>query len=122
MKYIEFILVFLIICLLFIILYPVVSSADEVYMPPESPKLSVIERIAICESGDNPHAKNPYSSASGRFQFLWSSWYRYGLELWGQSFYEKNIFSYQDNTELAEYVISKYGTGPWYSSKSCWNT
>lgn len=83
-------------------------------------KSSIIERISACESGGNNHAKNKYSSASGEFQFIWGTWYKYGLELWGDEFYEKNIWS-ADNRELATYVINKYGTSDWNASKNCWN-
>jgi hypothetical protein len=31
-------------------------------------------RVMMCESGGNPHAENPGSSASGLFQFLDSTW------------------------------------------------
>lgn len=34
----------------------------------------VARRIARCESGLNPHAENPRSSASGLFQFIDSTW------------------------------------------------
>jgi hypothetical protein len=79
----------------------------------------VFERIAYCESHGDLHAKNPYSSASGEFQWINSSWYRYGKELWGSEFYNKNIWS-KDNRELAWYVYKKYGTRDWDASKSCW--
>ena len=82
----------------------------------------LFERIALCESGNNPHAKNPYSSASGRFQFLHGTWYHYGLEFWGEDFYSKNIWDYDNNTELAWYVFNKYGSRDWNASKSCWKT
>lgn len=94
-------------------------------MPPQAPKLSKVdslfERIGKCESGNNPRAKNRTSSASGRFQFIYSSWYHYGLELWGDEFYEKSVWSYKDNTELAWYVYQKNGTSDWLESKKCWS-
>lgn len=86
----------------------------------ESPHSSLFDRIAQCESQDDPHTKNPSSTASGRFQFLWGTWNRYGKELWGDGFYDKNIWNYIDNTELAWYIFSKYGTKDWNASKSCW--
>ena len=85
----------------------------------------VFEAIAHCESYDaelgknNLHAKNPTSSASGEFQFINGSWYYYGLELWGEDFYTKNIWS-NDNRELADYVYKKYGTRDWEASRHCW--
>ncbi len=82
---------------------------------------SIMERVAWCESHNNPQAKNKYSSASGRFQFIWGTWYSYGLQLWGEDFYQKNIWDYDDNTELALYVYKKNGTKDWNASKSCWS-
>lgn len=80
---------------------------------------SILDRIAECESHNVATAKNPHSTASGRFQFLKSSWEGYGKELWG-SLEGKDVFSFSDNTELAEYVVSKYGTSPWNASRHCW--
>ncbi len=80
----------------------------------------LFEAIAKCESGNNPLNKNKNSTASGRFQFLWGTWYRYGLEHWGKDFYTKNIWDYNDNTELAWYVYTHYGTGDWNASIDCW--
>lgn len=116
-----------IICILVLlaILIPVYLKADSKVVI-EEPKLTVatstpeFERIALCESHGDLHAKNKYSSASGEFQFIYGSWYHYGLELWGQSFYTKNIWT-SDNRDLAWYVYTKYGTSDWNSSRNCWN-
>jgi hypothetical protein len=98
-------------------------------VPPTAPTSSlqaikplpvVLERIALCESRNNPKAKNPTSSASGRFQFIKSSWKHYGKQLWGDKWIEKNVFDYEDNTELAVYVYKKNGTRDWNASNECW--
>lgn len=81
---------------------------------------AVLERIAMCESRNNEDAKNSHSSASGRFQFIASSWKYYGTKLWGESLKNKNVFDYWDNTELAIYVYELNGTKDWYPSRSCW--
>lgn len=81
--------------------------------------IGVLERIAACESQNVATAKNPKSTASGRFQFLKGSWEGYGKELWGST-EGKDVFSYEDNTELAEYVYGKYGASPWEASRYCW--
>lgn len=86
---------------------------------PEVGARALMERIALCESQNDPTAKNSRSSASGRFQFLKSSWEAYGRELWGST-EGKDIFSEKDNTELAYFVYEKYGTSPWESSRYCW--
>lgn len=83
------------------------------------PRDSVIERIALCESQNNALAKNPRSTASGRFQFLKGSWKYYGEMKWG-SLEGRDVFDYEDNTELAYWVAENYGLSPWYASKHCW--
>lgn len=73
----------------------------------------------MCESRNVPTAKNPNSTASGRFQFLNSSWRGYALEHWG-TLEGHDVFDYDDNTELAYYVAKTYGLSPWYASRHCW--
>lgn len=117
----------LLLCLILLLLFlgfskktagaDIVPPAPIVVQVKSSP---VFDRIASCESGNDAHAKNLHSSASGRFQFLFGTWYRYGREFWGEDFYQKNVFSYEDNTDLAWYVFNKYGTSDWNESKFCW--
>ena len=97
------------------ILVPIVVVSNA-----QTEKVNEFNRIAQCESGGNLRAKNKYSSASGEYQFIWGTWHHYGLELWGDEFYEKNIWS-DDNRELAWYVYSKYGSKDWNASKYCWS-
>lgn len=110
--------------LLIVLCFPILAEA--ITIPVFSPIRPVVERdetfeaISRCESNGVLTAKNKRSSASGEFQFIWGSWYHYGLEYWGDEFYEKNIWS-EDNRELAWYVYKKYGTKPWESSKPCWS-
>lgn len=80
----------------------------------------LFERIGYCESRNVAFAKNPNSSASGRFQFLKSSWSYYGKKLWGDNWIKKDIFNYWDNTELALYVYKLNGTRDWSESSGCW--
>lgn len=108
--------------IIFLSLHKSLAKADTIpYQTPKIEYSNEFNRIGLCESNADLHAKNPYSTASGEFQFIWSSWNHYGKELWGSKFYEKNIWS-TDNRELAWYVYSKYGTRDWLSSKSCWST
>ena len=87
-----------------------------------------LEKIAECESGDPAkktkeqiaNAKNPLSSASGRFQFIASTWEHYGRLKWGADFEKKNVFSYDDNTELAYFVWTLNGYTDWEVSRECW--
>lgn len=90
-----------------------------------SPKIAsgyeILEKVAYCESHNNPLAKNPNSSAKGRFQFIDSSWKHYGKMLWGDKWKEKNVLDYEDNTELAMYVYSINKLKDWEESKPCWS-
>jgi hypothetical protein len=81
---------------------------------------AVLARIEKCESGGNPLAKNPNSSASGLYQFIHSSWVYYGTKLWG-SVEDKDVFNPHHNRELAEYVYRLNGTRDWLESAHCWN-
>lgn len=115
MKYLYFTLI-----LLFFVTNNVLSDV-QVVNNVATAKVNLFNKIASCESGNDPHAKSRTSSASGRFQFLWGTWNHYGKELWGGEFYQKNVWDYNDNTELAWYVYTKYGTSDWNESKSCWS-
>lgn len=109
------------------------TALEAPFLPIESPEIaitatstasttedSLIAMIATCESRNDPKAKNPHSSASGRFQFIKGTWEHYGKEFWGDEWIDKDVFDYEDNTELATWVINKYGTNDWLESKSCW--
>lgn len=81
---------------------------------------ALFQRIAMCESTNNPLAKNSHSTASGRYQFLKGSWEYYGEKHWGEAWVYYDVFNYDDNTELAWYVYNSVGTSPWNASKHCW--
>lgn len=40
--------------------------------------------------------------------------------LWGENWVNKNVFDWDDNTELAEFVFKLNGTRDWDASRSCW--
>ncbi len=92
----------------------------------DAPLPDTLVKIAICESGDVDHpvgnalAKNSTSTASGRFQFIHSTWIHYAKMLWGKDYINKDVFNWEDNTELAEYVYANFGTADWDSSRHCW--
>lgn len=88
-------------------------------VPIRVEQVNEFNRIGWCESHGDLHAKNKYSTASGEYQIINSTWYHYGKELWGDDFYEKNIWS-EDNRELAFYIYQKYGNSAWNESKFCW--
>lgn len=81
---------------------------------------TTLERISYCESGDNPLARNPKSTAKGKYQFLDSTWLHYAMLDWG-TIVGKSVFSATDSEELAEYVYKNYGTSDWNESKRCWS-
>ena len=58
-------------------------------------------RIAKCESNLNPLAKNKYSSASGVYQFIDSTWADYC---------EGNVFNQSDNIKCFMELYKKYPT------------
>lgn len=63
-------------------------------------------RIARCESGLNPRARNPRSSAAGTFQIIAATWRAYadaGMD----------IFNARDNTVVAHRIWQSSGFTPW---------
>jgi soluble lytic murein transglycosylase-like protein len=74
------------------------------------------ERIIKAESGGNERAENKSSTATGCFQFINGTWRKMGKELWGDEFYNKNIYNPDHNVELGLYVLGKYGSGAWAAS------
>jgi hypothetical protein len=113
----------LVVCLLFGVKR---TEADVLVLPPVQPSPpivlpTVLANIAKCESQNKAWAKNASSTASGRFQFIKKSWNYYGYELWGSDLVNKNVFDFDDNTELALYVYKRNGTRDWLASKHCWS-
>lgn len=68
-------------------------------------------RIAKCESGFNPLSKNKGSTASGVYQFIKSTWVRYG---------EGSVFDPLANITAAVKLVKKNGTRDWLASSGCW--
>lgn len=101
------------VCFVFAVV-PIVSNASV-------EENNLFNKIALCESGNTAHAKNPKSTASGRFQFIETTWKYYGIKLWGDEWIKRNVFDYNDNTDLAYFVFDKYGVKDWYASKWCWS-
>lgn len=70
--------------------------------------------IISCESGGDPSAENPSSTASGLFQFLDSTWRSVG----GSG--SASDASVAEQYRRAERLYASRGTQPWNASRSCW--
>lgn len=74
-------------------------------------------KIAVCESNLRPQAKNLLSTASGIFQFLSSTFYKYAKA------YELPTEDKNDpiiQAELAALMIKDGGLSNWNESRECW--
>ena len=89
-------------------------------MPLEREIDYTLEDIAACESGGNLEARNPHSSAKGKYQFLDGTWKYYGQKLWGDAWITKDVFAEKDQDELAYFVVSLNGYVDWEASAHCW--
>src|SRR5262245_54500274 len=99
---------------------PVKSSAPTVSFLPLQGDLTVLvphnnfktevdytlEKIAWCESRGDLSARNPNSSAKGKYQFLDGTWEHYGKEYWGSTWNTHDVFSEKDQDDLAYFVVS----------------
>lgn len=80
----------------------------------------ILRRIGGCESAGAPTARIDYqaqnrdSTASGGYQFLDSTWNKFHG-------YRRAKFAPPDTQDKkAKQTLSKEGTSPWASSRSCW--
>lgn len=74
--------------------------------------------IMRCESGGNPLAKNPRSSASGLFQHLGSEWDR---RTYGAGWFQADIFDPVANVAVAAWLVYEGGGwSHWSASGHCW--
>ena len=72
---------------------------------------AVMKRVAFCESGFNPKAKNPKSSATGVFQIM--------AGVHGVS--PRFLMDYKVNIAIAKKLFDEQKTNPWISSINCWS-
>lgn len=98
--------------------------------PPPSPEALVFTyfqpddvgralAVMYCESGGDPDAKNPYSTASGLFQHLASMWpERSEAAGWDG----RSVFEPEANVAVAAWLVYEGGGwSHWNASKSCWS-
>lgn len=77
----------------------------------------VLDEIARCESGGSYTAQNPSSSASGKYQFIDSTWRAYRGD---SSAARAKDASPAEQEAAAQRLYAAQGTTPWNASKSCW--
>lgn len=109
-------------CVAFL-LSPIVVNATTTTPVPKVEvhrNIQTLSRIRKCESGGNDLARNPHSSAKGRYQFLDGTWAYYGKKLWGQNWVTKDVLNGDHQQELAEYVAVNFGLKDWDASYGCW--
>jgi hypothetical protein len=70
----------------------------------------IMIEVAMCESGMNPLAENPNSSATGLFQIL--SQLHQVKKQW--------LKNPDTNMVMAKQLFDASGTNPWNASKHCW--
>jgi nucleoid-associated protein YgaU len=75
---------------------------------------STLDEIARCESGGNIRAQNPSSTASGKYQFLDTTWRALG----GVGRAKDASEAVQD--AMAVKLLTQSGTAPWAASQACW--
>lgn len=81
------------------------------YFPAD--QLNMALCVVTYESGGNPRAKNPRSSARGLFQVLASLWApHYGVS------YE-DLYDPETNTRIAADIWRNYGWGAWSAARKC---
>lgn len=77
----------------------------------------VLDEIARCESGGSYTAQNSSSTASGKYQFINSTWMAYR----GSSTATRaRDASPAEQEAAARRLYAAEGTTPWNASKSCW--
>ncbi len=75
-------------------------------------------RVIRCESGGNPTAKNPRSTASGLFQHLASMW---GDRSVAAGVAGSDVFDPVANVQVAAWLVYEGGGwSHWYTSRPCW--
>ena len=84
---------------------------EEHFEPGDVPRALDIMR---CESGGNPYAKNPTSTASGLFQHLKGWW----GGAWGPAFDPFDPNASVENAARLRYLNG--GWSDWYASRHCW--
>jgi len=87
------------------------------YFPPEQVGMALC--VIRGESGGNPTADNPTSTAAGLWQFIKSTWDAQALALGGPSYDSGAVYDPVIATEYAAYLWGQSGWGPWSAARRC---
>lgn len=77
----------------------------------------LVDRIVTCESGYNPAAANPSSSAGGLMQYLESTWEGVA-PIYGMAGHSR--FEVWPAAWVGANHIARGGPSPWAASQGCW--
>lgn len=83
----------------------IAAIIQQAFAPLGQAAVSWAERVAMCESGDNPYARNP-DGASGLFQFMPSTWA-------GTPYARDSVFDAVANARAAAWLYARRGPGAW---------
>jgi hypothetical protein len=93
------------------------SGGPLTYMTPPPGTEQALSLIAQYESGFNPLAKNPKSTASGEWQFIDSTWREYAKLIPGASqFATARDAPERIQHDVAAQALAHEGFGPWSSN------
>lgn len=83
---------------------------------------SRLDRIIACESGGDPSAQNPVSSASGLYQFIDSTWAYTWTDYLGEQppTPRAHLASVADQHRAGRALFDREGSTPWNASRGCW--
>lgn len=98
---------------------PVVKATAVSYAPRLSPisnfnqpVIEILRFIAKCESGNNPLARNPTSSAKGLLQIIDGTWEHFQCK--------GSVLNADDNFNCGIKIATQSGLHHWDASKACW--
>lgn len=94
-----------------ILVNPNPQSIDAIINTVFGANAPVMKKVAMCESGLNPNARNKTSTARGVFQVMASV----------HQVQEKWLLNPAINTLIAKQLYDEQGLTPWVSSRGCWS-
>ena len=101
----------------------IIISQDMFLLAPKVPNMEKTETYGVmidiirCESGGDPKAKNPKSSAFGLCQFIDETW-NYVQTKWDMGLDRENE---DDQRYACQRLLKEEGKKHWEASKTCWD-